>query len=76
MLERGEQDENTDEKKQDEILKLLAINEIIAAKGLKPKYLDCFGDNSINTIYAISGIKGIQKVRNILENWINKGEQK
>lgn len=63
-------------KKQDEILKLLTMNEIITAKGLKPKYLDCFGDNSMNAIYIIGGIKGLQKVRNTLENWINEGEQK
>ena len=59
-------------KKQDKILKLLAANEIIAIKGLEPKYLDCFCDNSINAIYAIGGIKGLQKVINTLEN---RGEQ-
>ena len=64
-------------KKQDKIQKFLAANEIIAIKGLEPKYFDCFGDNSINAIYAIGGIKGLQKVRNTLENWIKKykGEQ-
>ena len=59
-------------KKQDEILKLLAANEIIAINGLKAEYLDSFGDNSINTVYAIGGIKGLQKVRNTLENYLRQ----
>ena len=61
-------------KKQDEILKLLAANEIIATKGLKAEYLDSFCDNSINAVYAIGGIKGLQKVINTLENYLKEGE--
>ena len=59
-------------KKQDEILKLLAANEIIAINGLKPEYRDSFGDNSINAVCAIGGIKGLQKVRNTLENYLRQ----
>lgn len=62
-------------KKQDKILKLLAANEIIAIKGLGPKYFDCFGDNSMNVIYAIGGIKGLQKVINTIENRVKECEQ-
>ena len=59
-------------KKQDEILKLLAANEIIAINGLKPEYFDSFGDNSINVVYAIGGIKGLQKVKNTLKNYLRQ----
>ena len=58
--------------KQEEILKLLAANEIIAINGLRPEYRDSFGDNSINAVYAIGGIKGLQKVRNTLENYLRQ----
>ena len=59
-------------KKQNEILKLLAANEIIAINGLKPEYLDNFCDNSINIICTIGGIKGLQKVTNTLKNYLRK----
>ncbi len=59
-------------KKQDEILKLLAANEIIAINGLKTEYHDSFCDNSINAVYAIGGIKGLQKIRNTLENYLRQ----
>ena len=59
-------------KKQDEILKLLAANEIIATKGLKAEYLDSFCNNSINIVCTIGGIKGLQKVINTLENYLRK----
>lgn len=59
-------------KKQDEILKLLAANEIIAINSLKAEYRDSFGDNSINAVYAIGGIKGLQKVRNTLESYLRQ----
>ena len=59
-------------KKQNEILKLLAANEIIAINGLKPEYLDSFGDNSINIVCTIGGIKGLQKVTNTLKNYLRK----
>lgn len=59
-------------KKQDEILKLLAANEIIAIKGLKAEYLDSFCDNSINVVCAIGGIKGLQKITNTLKNYLRQ----
>lgn len=62
-------------KKQNEILKLLTANEIIAINGLNPEDFEIFVDNSANTVYAIGGIKGMQKVRNTVENWIKAGEQ-
>lgn len=62
-------------KKHDKILKLLAANEIIARKGLKPKDLDCFIDNSANAIYDIGGIKGLQKVINTVENWVKEEDR-
>ena len=62
-------------KKQNEILKLLAANEIIAINSLNTEDFESFIDNSANAVYAISGIKGMQKVRNTVENWIKVGEQ-
>ena len=59
-------------KKQNEILKLLAANEIIAIKGLKAEYLNSFCDNSINVVCAIGGIKGLQKVTNTLKNYLRQ----
>ena len=59
-------------KKQDEILKFLAANEIIAIKGLKAEYLNSFCDNSINVVCAIGGIKGLQKVTNTLKNYLRQ----
>ena len=62
-------------KKQNEILKLLAANEIIAINSLNTEDFESFIDNSANAVYAIGGIKGMQKVRNTVENWIKVGEQ-
>ena len=62
-------------KKQNEILKLLAANEIIAINSLNTEDFEIFVDNSANTVYAIGGINGMQKVRNTVENWLKAGEQ-
>lgn len=51
-------------KKQDEILKRLTANEIIAMKCLEPEELEYFIRNSAYAVYEIGGIKGMQKVRN------------
>lgn len=61
-------------KKQNEILKLLAANEIIAINSLNTEDFEIFVDNSANTVYAIGGINGMQKVRNTVENWLKAGE--
>lgn len=62
-------------KKQNEILKLLAANEIIAINSLNTEDFESFIDNSAKAVCAIGGIKGMQKVRNTIENWIKVGEQ-
>ena len=63
-------------KKQDEILKRLAANEIIAISCLKHECFEKFIDNSANIVYDIGGIKGMNKVRNTITNWLKEREKK
>ena len=61
-------------KKQDEILKRLATNEIIAVPCLKHEDAEKFIDNSENIIYSIGGIEGLSKVIGIIRKWIKEYE--
>ena len=61
-------------KKQDEILKRLTANEIIAMQCLEIRCYEKFIDNSANIVYDIGGIKGMNKVRNTITNWLEERE--
>lgn len=61
-------------KKQDEILKRMVANEIIAVSCLKPESFEKFIDNSTNIVYDIGGIKGLNKVSNTITKWIEERE--
>lgn len=62
-------------KQQDEILKLLSANHIIA-----DNYMDIVGYgqtlmNISDIAFLIDGISGVRKVGNTVERWIKDGEQ-
>ena len=61
-------------KKQDEILKRLFVNEIIAVLELKHESFEKFIDNSAYIVYDIGGVKGMKKVRNTVEKWLQERE--
>ena len=61
-------------KKQDEIIRRLADNEIIAIPCLKHEDAEKFIDNSENIIYSIEGIEGLNKVIGIIKKWIKEYE--
>lgn len=61
-------------KKQDEILKRLSANEIIAISCLKHESFEKFIDNSANIVYNIGGIKGLNKVSNTITKWLEERE--
>lgn len=61
-------------KKQDEIIKRLAINEIIAVPCLKPESVEKFIDNSESIIYDIGGIKGLGEVISTITKWLEERE--
>ena len=61
-------------KKQDEILKRLAANEIIAINSMDYKSYESYIDNSANIVYDIGGVKGMDKVRNTVTNWLKERE--
>lgn len=61
-------------KKQDEILKRLAANNIIAIPCLRPESFEKFIDNSVNIVYDIGGIKGLNKVSNTITKWLEERE--
>ena len=61
-------------KKQDEIIKRLAANEIIAIPYLEPESFEKYIDNSANIVYDIGGIKGLSKVSNTITNWSKERE--
>lgn len=61
-------------KKQDEILKRLSANNIIVISYLEPESFEKFIDNSANIVYDIGGIKGMNKVRNTITNWLEERE--
>ena len=61
-------------KKQDEILKRMVANNIIAIPCLEPESVEKFIDNSANIVYDIGGIKGLNKVSNTITKWIEERE--
>ena len=61
-------------KKQDEILKRMAANEIIAIACLEPEIYKKFIDNSTNIVYYIGGIKGTNKVTSTIKKWLEERE--
>ena len=65
-------------KKQDEILKRLAANAIIAHSKINEDFeaIEKFVDNTCEIAYLIGGVDGMLKVRNTVFNYPNKaGEQ-
>ena len=61
-------------KKQDEILKRLVANQIIAVADLKLENFEKFIDNSAKIVYYIGGIKGLNKVSNTITKWSEERE--
>lgn len=61
-------------KKQDEILKRMAANNIIAIPCLNHESFEKFIDNSTNIVYDIGDIKGLHKVSNTITNWLDERE--
>lgn len=62
-------------KQQDEILKRLAANHIMADKYMSIEGYGNTLENIINIAYLVGGMKGMLKVQNTAERWHKDGEQ-
>lgn len=60
-------------KQQDEILKMLSANLIIALQAeMSPEFIDKTISNIYDTAYTAAGIEGAEKVHNTVENWYRR----